>query len=174
MSYLADKAGSPARAAATERRVAPRYAFTAIAEAVESESHARISGRLSDIGEGGCYFEVMSPFAVGNIVTLRIFKDDYEFTTKAKVLYSTGGIGMGLAFTNIEPTQQRLLDRWLGELSGELAPDRQVAEMKKEIRDSGSATNQQRNVLNELILMLIQKRVLTDVEGKGLLQKLLL
>ena len=46
--------------------------------------------------------------------------------------------------------------------------------MKKEIRDSGSATNQQRNVLNELILMLIQKRVLTDVEGKGLLQKLLL
>jgi hypothetical protein len=81
---------------------------------------------------------------------------------------------MGLAFTDIESTQRRLLDRWIGELSGELTPDRRVAEIEQEIRDSGSATHQQRNVLNELILMLIQKRVLTDVEGKALLQKLLL
>jgi PilZ domain len=174
MSYLADKTGSPASTPVTERRVAPRYAFTAIAEAVESGSHARISGRLSDIGEDGCYFEVMSPFAAGNIVTLYIFKDDHEFTAKAKVSYSKGGIGMGLAFTDIEPTQQRLLDGWIGELSGELTPDRRVAEIEQEIRDSGSATHQQRNVLNELILMLIQKRVLTDAEGKALLQKLLL
>jgi len=46
--------------------------------------------------------------------------------------------------------------------------------MEREIRDSGSATHQQRTVLNDLILMLIQKRVLTDAEGKVLLQKLLL
>jgi hypothetical protein len=46
--------------------------------------------------------------------------------------------------------------------------------MEQQIRDSGSATHQQRNVLNELILMLIQKRVLTGAEGKALLQKLLL
>jgi hypothetical protein len=51
MSYQIDKAGSPGRAPATERRVSPRYAFTAVAEAVESESHARIGGRLSDIGK---------------------------------------------------------------------------------------------------------------------------
>ena len=56
----------------------------------------------------------------------------------------------------------------------ELAPDRRLAEMEQEIRDSGSAAHLQRNVLNELILMLIQKRVLTDAEGKALLQKLLL
>ena len=56
----------------------------------------------------------------------------------------------------------------------ELAPDRRVAEMEQQIRDSGSATHQQRTVLNDLILMLIQKRVLTDAEGKVLLQKLLL
>ena len=174
MSYQIDKAGSPARVTASERRVLLRYAFTAIAEAVESESHAGISGRLSDLGEGGCYFEVMNPFAVGDNVRLHIFRDDQEFTAKAKVLYSTGGIGMGLAFTDIEPTQRRLLDRWIGERSGELTPDRRVAEIEQEIRDSGSAAHLQRNVLNELILMLIQKRVLTDAEGKALLQKLLL
>lgn len=174
MSYQVDKAGSPARVTASERRVLPRFPFTAIAEAVEPESHARISGRLSDIGEGGCYFEVMNPFAVGHNVRLHIFKDDQEFTAKARVLYSTGGIGMGLAFTDIEPAQRPLLDAWIGELSGQLAPARRVAEIEQEIRVSGSAANQQRNVLNELILMLIQKRILTDAEGKALLQKLLL
>jgi hypothetical protein len=38
----------------------------------------------------------------------------------------------------------------------------------------GDTEHQQRNVLNELILILIQKRVLTDAERKALLQKLLL
>jgi hypothetical protein len=174
MPHKIEKAGSPARVAASEGRALPRYAFTAIAEAVESESHARISGRLSDIGEGGCYFEVMSPFAVGHNVRLHIFKDDDEFAAKARVLYATGGIGMGLAFTDIEPTQRILLDRWIGELSGELARKPRVAEIEREVRNAGSATHQQRNVLNELILMLMQKRVLTDTEGKALLQKLLL
>jgi hypothetical protein len=70
-------------------------------------------------------------------VRLHIFRDDQEFSAKAKVLYSTGGIGMGLAFTDIEPTQRHLLDRWIGELSGELAPDRRVAEIEREIRDFG-------------------------------------
>jgi hypothetical protein len=100
------KSVSPIRVAASERRVLPRYAFTAIAEAVELESHARISGRISDLGEGGCYFEVMSPFAMGHHVRLHVFKDDQEFAARAKVLYSTGGVGMGLAFTDIEPTQR--------------------------------------------------------------------
>jgi hypothetical protein len=168
------KSVSPIRVASSERRVLPRYAFTAIAEAVESESHARISGRISDLGEGGCYFEVMSPFAVGHHVRLHVFKDDQEFAARAKVLYSTGGVGMGLAFTDIDPTQRPLLDRWIGELSGEVAPEPRAAEIHQAIRNAGSATHQQRNVLNELILMLIQRRVLTDVEGKALLQKLLL
>ena len=146
MVHQIKKTGSPATVAASERRALSRYAFTAIAEAVEAESHARISGRLSDLGEGGCYFEVMSPFAVGHNVTLHIFKDDLEFAAKARVLYATGGVGMGLTFTDIE----------------------------RDVRNSGTATHQQRNVLNDLILMLIQKRVLTDAEGKALLQKFLL
>jgi hypothetical protein len=116
----------------------------------------------------------MSPFAVGHNVRLQIFKDDQEFAAKATVLYSTAGIGMGLAFTDIEPTARLLLDRWIGELSGELAQEPRVAEIERDVRIAGSATHQQRNVLNELILVLIQKRVLTDGEGKALLQKLLL
>jgi hypothetical protein len=174
MVHQIKKTGSPATVAASERRALSRYAFTAIAEAVEAESHARISGRLSDLGEGGCYFEVMSPFAVGHNVTLHVFKDDLEFAAKARVLYATGGVGMGLTFTDIEPAQQLLLDRWIGELSGELAREPRAAEIERDVRNSGTATHQQRNVLNDLILMLIQKRVLTDAEGKALLQKFLL
>jgi hypothetical protein len=81
---------------------------------------------------------------------------------------------MGLTFTDIEPAQQLLLDRWIGELSGELAREPRAAEIERDVRNSGTATHQQRNVLNDLILMLIQKRVLTDAEGKALLQKFLL
>jgi len=47
MLHKIKKTGSPPRVTASELRGLPRYAFTAIAQAVESESHARISGRLN-------------------------------------------------------------------------------------------------------------------------------
>ena len=101
-----------------ERRVEPRYPVAAMAEATDLRTNTRISGRISDIGNGGCYFEVMSPFAMGAELKVRITRNDLTLTASAKVLYSTGGMGMGLIFTKVEPDQRQLLHRWVGELSG--------------------------------------------------------
>jgi hypothetical protein len=160
--------------AAKERRRDSRYSVSAMAEAVELQSDTRISGRISDIALGGCYLEVMSPFAVGSSVKLRITKDDKLFEAKAKVLYSTGGMGMGLIFTEVEPSQRPLLQRWIAELSGELAPEPKTPKEEQENRSEESSNAEQRYVLNELIITLIRKHVLTDAEGKTLLKKLML
>ena len=101
-----------------ERRAEPRYPVAAMAEATDAKTHTRITGRISDIGIGGCYFEVMSPFAVGNELHVRITRNQQSVTANAKVLYSTGGMGMGLIFTSVAPEQQQVLQVWVAELSG--------------------------------------------------------
>jgi hypothetical protein len=180
-----------------ERRQEPRYSVAAMADATELRSQTRVSGRISDIGMGGCYFEAMSPFAVGADLRVRITRSEQTFVANAKVLYSTGGMGMGLLFSQMEPDQREVLRRWVGELSGSgvepLAPvaasvgaetpTAEVApttgsghELEREpeaAAAAGKANDEQRNVLNELIITLIRKRVLTDAEGKALMRRLL-
>jgi PilZ domain len=172
MALQANHANQPGGVAAKERRAYPRYAISATAEAVELHSDTRIHGRISDIGRGGCYMEVMSPFAVGSEIRIGITKDEKVFVAKATVLYSAGGMGMGLKFTGIDLGQLGVLERWLAELSGEVPPE-PVGPKKEEARSDGSPDHAVRYVLNELIIVLIRKRVLTDEEGQALLQKLL-
>ena len=144
-----------------------------MAEAVDLRSDTHIHGRISDIGRGGCYMEVMSPFAAGSEVTVQTTQDGRSFSANGKVLYSMGGMGMGLAFTKIEPSQIPVLDRWLAELGGEAAPEPPAAKAEEQDKAATGSNDEQRYVLNELIIMLIRKKVLTDAEGKALLHKLL-
>jgi mannitol/fructose-specific phosphotransferase system IIA component (Ntr-type) len=67
-----------------------------------------------------------------------------------------------------------VLEEWLRELSGE-SPQGQKALQDDELLTlavAADAGNQQRNVLNELIGMLMRKQILTDAEGEELLRKL--
>ena len=182
-----------------ERRGEPRYPLTAMAEAIEIKSHTRVTGRISDIGAGGCYFEVMSPFAVGADLQLRITRDNQTLTASAKVLYSTGGMGMGLLFTKVDPGQSPILRKWVGDLSGKTvapsgpdgsaagssgegvpasgasAPENSGSELVYEspgAAERAGMNEDPRNVLSELVTLLMRNRVLTDTEGKNLLRKL--
>ncbi len=160
-----------------ERRAHPRYPFTAGEELVDVRSGTRLIARVSDLSRGGCYADSISPFTVGTEVKLRITKDANSFAANAKVVYST--MGMGLMFTAIEPEQRWMLEKWLAALRGAPSP---VSESAEEPTDSGipeqkeaakGTNSEQSYVLNELIIALMRKRVLTDAEGKALLQKLL-
>jgi hypothetical protein len=114
-------------------------------------------------------------------VTLRITQDANSFVAQAKVVYSSAGMGMGLMFTGIEPDQRWVLEKWLAELRGEPSREQESAPAPKpangriaEQMEPAATTNSEQNyVLNELIIALMRKRVLTDAEGKALLQKLL-
>jgi hypothetical protein len=164
-----------AGATAQERRASARYSFSATAEAVHLQADTRLSGRVSDLGRGGCYVDTINPFPVGADVKIRILKDNASFVAQARVMYAASGMGMGLAFTKIEPERLKILEGWLAELSGEAPREAKALDLEDQPPETAAldSGNEHRYVLSELILTLIRKQVLTDAEGKALLQKLM-
>lgn len=159
-----------------ERRTSTRYPFTATCDATEPKSHAKIIGRTSDLGRGGCYIDTIGPFPMGTVLVVRINREHQTLTFEGKVAFAQPGMGMGLAFTKVAPDQQTILDEWIAELSGEPVEKSATAAEASASRpnpDGGSSDNQAFFVMNELIMLLLQKGVLSDSEGKSLLQKLL-
>jgi hypothetical protein len=161
-----------ARPIRTERRNSSRHAFTAAATIIEPRSHARLAARTSDLDHMGCYIDTLNPFAQGTTVTLRIIKNNQTFNALARVVYSQMGMGMGLVFNSLDPEQSTIIERWLGKA----APSVETAHSPASHAFLTMGTAYERapsEVLKYLILMLIQKGVLLELEGQALLEKLL-
>ncbi|MFZ0335243.1 MAG: PilZ domain-containing protein [Candidatus Acidiferrales bacterium] len=182
MATKTKEVGNLVQMPAHERRGTVRYPFTAAADVVELETDARLSARSSDLGRGGCFIDTISTFPVGTDVSLRLTSEEKTFETRAHVVYETPGVGMGLAFTSVEPDQLWVLEKWLGRLSGQLPPElhehHEHAEegsgmlIEHEPAQEARANAEPGFVLNELIIALMRKHVLSESEGKQLLQKL--
>ena len=156
-----------------ERRRGPRYQFTASVELVDLKSHTKVQARTADLSRGGCYVDTTSPLPPDSTVKMRLTKDKRSFTVDAKVVYSLSGMGMGLAFTNAAPEQVAVLKRWIGELSGELAPELSAPE-PAEPRPAGKTTsNNMSSVLGALIFDLMRQGVLSNDKGTAMLDQLL-
>jgi hypothetical protein len=106
----------------TVRRSVRRCPLVASAEVTELGSGTKLSARISELSLGGCYIDTLNPFPEGTLIQLRILRDNGVFETKAKVVYSDRGFGMGLAFTEITPNQRSILESWLAELVIRLRP----------------------------------------------------
>jgi hypothetical protein len=154
-----------------EARGFPRYPFSTSAEAIDIQGNTRITGRTSDIARKGCYIDTISPFAPKSTVALRITRDNESFETNATVVYSQLGLGMGLLFTSSEFDQLQVLDTWLGELSGERECPADSPPLRFDVTQSTGQVSER--VLVDLILLLIHKALITESEGKTMLQKLL-
>src|SRR5712692_6562630 len=161
---------SPRRPEIAERRASSRFAFSATAEVTELRSKAKIKGRSSDLGFGGCYVDSINTFAEGARVELRLTRENYSFEAVGVVIYAHTGMGMGIAFTEVKTDQVELLQEWVRELSGELGPPAGPAETPPGVRQEAQQSD--RLVLNQLIALLIRKRVLTEAEGTALLRDL--
>ena len=157
-----------------ERRASVRYPFTASADVVDLESGARLAARTSDLARGGCFVDTISTFPVGTGVAIRLTFERKTFEAKARVVYAQQGMGMGLAFSTVEPDQLWVLEKWLGALSGQLPPELTEEEpTERSVLEPVSSGNAEPGfVLNELIIALMRKHVLSESEGKQLLQKL--
>ena len=103
-----------------KQRAVRRCPLVAAAEVTEMDSQTRLSGRISEIGLGGCYVDGLNSFAADTMVTLRILRDQGVFETQARVAYSDPGFGMGLAFTEMTPNQRAMLEAWLAEIVSQL------------------------------------------------------
>jgi hypothetical protein len=80
---------------------------------------------------------------------------------------------MGVRFTTVEPEQIAMLEKWINELSGGWPSGEETAD--GDLLGAAVTTNghESSSVLNEVIIALMRKGVLTDSEGKAMLQKLI-
>ena len=160
-----------AKGGGPERRKQVRFPVTAAAEVIDLRSQTRVNGRCSDLGSGGCYVDTLSPFTAGTAVRVRIVRDSREFEAAAVVTYAHVSMGMGLAFTQVKREHQDVLRSWIADLSGEPPPDPAAPTAGPETAAIGASTNIQL-LINELITLLIRKRLITENEGAALLRQM--
>ena len=168
---LNPKSGEPGTMVSPERRAATRLPFSASADICDIQSQAHIVGRCSDLGLGGCYVDTLSPLAVGASVRIRLERDLQNFEAMAVVAYAHVSMGMGLAFTDVKESYYVVLQGWVSELSGETPFRPEVVGMGAEGGIQASVVNL-RQGLNELISLMVRKKVISEKEGAGLLHQM--
>jgi hypothetical protein len=153
----------------TERRSQARFPFTASTEIYEVRSRTRVSGRCSDLSTGGCYVDTISAFAVGTAVRIRIDRDQRVFEAEAVVAYAHAQMGMGIAFTGVKPEHRDILRSWIAELSGE-APVEPPEHVTEPQAPNSEGDTKLRLAMNELITLLVRKKVVSESEATALLR----
>jgi PilZ domain len=159
--------GRPASGKETERRGADRHIFTASAEIIDLSSGARFSTRTTDLGPGGCFVDTLLPFPVGAKVHVSVRKGKTQFEINGVVVYSQAGLGMGIEFDALGPSQRLALDRWLRELTGGrivVTPEPAPAP-----RGSLQIDSPDHATLVRLVQLMISKGILTAAEGASVL-----
>jgi hypothetical protein len=154
-----------------ERRRNLRFPFTATVETVDKSSGAKVIGRTSDLSLGGCYVDTLSPLPIGAEAKLRIQRGSETFEAQVKVIFSSIGLGMGLAFVSAQPKRFKVFQKWLLELSGQGIPG-DYSQEASEAEPQNKSQTLNITVLSDLIMTLMHKKVLSKDEGKDLLRKL--
>jgi len=152
-----------------ERRAAQRFPFTASAEVIDLRSKARVTGRSSDLGLGGCYIDTLAPLAVGAAVRVRLERGLLSFEAEGTVTYALVSMGMGLSFSYFEPKDHDVLEKWIAELSGEEAPTAEPSSQTPE-QNMLAKIASNRQVLNDLINLMVRKKLIGENEGSSLLR----
>lgn len=159
-------AGTSSAVKEAERRGADRHTVTASAEVVELGSGARFSTRTTDLGPGGCFVDTMTPFPVGAKVRLAIKRGNTNFQTAGTVVYSQTGLGMGIAFAELNPAQRQALEDWLTELTG---GKQMLQDFPNTFQAGAQGRIGDRAVLVRLVRLMISKGMLTEAEGASVL-----
>ncbi len=155
-----------------DRRGADRHAIIASAQVIDLGSGARFSTRTTDLGPGGCFVDTLVPLPVGSRVHVTVHKGKTQLETDGTVVYSQTGLGMGIEFHALAPSQRIALERWLQELTGgRLTPAKDTAPTPVGQTKGG---NQNQSAMVRLIQLLISKGILTAAEGAAILDDPLL
>jgi len=149
----------------TERRRSPRYSCRGSVEFRAGGGDLRVWGTLTDISRHGCYVEMTSTFPVGTDVDLRMEVQGIRVRARGTVCVTYAFLGMGIAFTEIEPGQETNLEQILSALAhprGPALPDPGVTdgtEMQKAVGTADPNT-----LLDEIIRFFALNRLLSREE----------
>ena len=114
-SNAENPAGPSVALAGADRRIHPRYKFSAAVELVAAESGARTETRVRDLSQQGCYVDTSDALPLGTATDVRITKGAQLFEARARVVYSRATQGMGLVFTAIDAERLQTLETWLAQ-----------------------------------------------------------
>lgn len=152
----------------TERRCTDRQVFTASADVIELVSGARFCTRTTDLGPGGCFVDTTVPFPVGSKLRITLHKGKTNFETAGTVVYSQTGLGMGIAFDDLDQSQRAALEEWLASLTGE---NHAASGEPHSPKGSSSQRSEERAALIRLVRLMIGKGILTEAEGASVLHE---
>jgi hypothetical protein len=148
----------------------------------------RLTARASDLSVGGCYVEALTPLPVGSEVRVGLHKDNNVIELSGKIVYSSPGLGMGIAFTQAETDDQAALEEWLNSLQQEklggsaphLATPAEPAAPSAQAPPAAPATPRSfpltaagpdgRAVVARLVHLLVAKGVLSEDDAEMILQ----
>jgi hypothetical protein len=103
-----------------ERRSVPRYPFSARAVILEPLTRVQLPAQVSEISVGGCYLESLYGLPRNTVVQILIHRDDSVFESWGRIVYVHSGVGSGIAFFDIAPSQQKQIERWVTEIASYL------------------------------------------------------
>lgn len=97
------------------RHRARRYPFHATIEVVDLGTETVIREFTTDLSLFGCHLNAAASLPAGTRVRLKISYGRESFAAFGEVVHARRNTGIGIQFTKIEPRDQIVLDRWLGE-----------------------------------------------------------
>jgi hypothetical protein len=100
------------------RRNVPRYPCRGGGEIRQPGMKTVVWGSMTDISRTGCYLETLTTLPRSAKCELMLNVEGIEIRSGAEVRVSHPSMGMGLQFTDIEPTDQKKLDELLSKLAG--------------------------------------------------------
>jgi hypothetical protein len=100
-----------------KKRQVPRYGLAVDAEVTDLESGVQLRGRTTDVAMFGCGVIALSDFARGTRVRVRLIRAGTEIIAFGRIVYARSDLGMGIAFTTVEPRYERALTEWIDEVA---------------------------------------------------------
>ena len=97
------------------RRV-PRYQFEADVEVNGLGVGIRFVARAKTLGRFGCGVATSLRIPKDTSLSIKLYHRGAEVKALAKVVYSGPEVGMGVAFTNVDRENERILELWIDEL----------------------------------------------------------
>lgn len=153
-----------------ERRKGKRHSFSATAEVVDMVSGARLSTRAADLNEGGCYLDLLSPLPIGTNVRIRILSDGAELMCSGVVRDSQPGMGMGVAFTDLDDKRKALIDSWIERLDSPALADLSPSPLSGSAKPAAPPADQKEALAMRLIDLLHKKGLLSSNDVAALLR----
>jgi PilZ domain len=96
-------------------RRTPRYSLIVDIEITDIQLEIQITVRTKMLSMSGCGVETVTLLPKGAGVRVKLSHQGAEVNALARIVYSSLGLGMGVAFTSVEQEDERILECWIAD-----------------------------------------------------------